>query len=159
MFSTHFWIRGFEYSADRSFFFISGASLVLIPALLINLFVLLFGVDEFSFFLEKIEILFFEETRFSSGVFFFHFLVFLSFCTVGHRFVVFVFEKHIRFLEMELILASVIVTLSDQYQLRLTRHNSFHSEFVLRELSYDHLNAAPSLLLRFFSLVILFSKC
>ena len=104
------------------------------------------------------EIFFFEDTRFSSGVFFFHFLVFLSFCTVGHGFVVFVFEKHILFLEMELILASVIVTMSDQYQLRLIKHNSFHSEFVLRGLSSDHLNAVPSLLLRFFSLVILLSK-
>ena len=58
---------------------------------------------------------------------------------------------------MELIRASV--TLSNQYQLWLTnRHNSFHFEFVLRWLSYDHGNVVPSLLLRFFSLVILFWK-
>ena len=52
-----------------------------------------------------------------------------------------------------------MVTFSDQYQLRLTKkHNSFHFEFVLRELSYDHVNAVPSLLQRFFSLVFIFSK-
>ena len=60
---------------------------------------------------------------------------------------------------MELIQASVMVTLSDQYQLQLTKkHNLLRWEFVLRGLSYDHVNAVPSLLLRFFSLVILFSK-
>ena len=59
----------------------------------------------------------------------------------------------------QLILLSVMVTLSDQYQLRLTKgHNSFHFEFVLRRLSYDHVNAVPSLLLRFFSLVNLISN-
>ena len=46
-----------------------------------------------------------------------------------------------------------------QYQLWLRkRHNSFHFEFVLRGLSCNHANAVPSLLLQFFSLVILFSK-
>ena len=38
------------------------------------------------------------------------------------------------------------------------KHNSFHFEFVLRGLSYDHVNAVPSLLQWFFSLVIIFSK-
>ena len=108
---------------------------------------------------KKIERFFFEETHTFSGVFFFHFLVFLCFCTVGHRFVTFVFEKPLLFLEMKLIRVSVMVTLSGQFQPRLTlRHNSFHFEFVLRDLSYDHVNAVSSLLLRFFSLVILFWK-
>ena len=92
-------------------------------------------------------------------VFFFSFSSFLMFLcsrSLLHRF---------RFLEAsplfgnQLILLSVMVTLSDQYQLRLTKgHNSFHFEFVLRRLSYDHVNAVPSLLLGFSSLANLISK-
>ena len=94
-------------------------------------------------------------------VFFFYFLfssflMFLHSRSLLHRF---------RFLEAsplfgnQLILLSVMVTLSDQYQLRLTKvHNSFHFEFVLRRLSYDHVNAVPSLLLGFSSLANLISK-
>ena len=113
----------------------------------------------FLFILEDRNIFFRRDSLFHWSFLFFHFLVFLSFCTVGHRFVVFVFEKPLLFLEIELIRASVMVTFSDQYQLRLTKkHNSFHFEFVLRGLSYDHVNAVPSLLQRFFSLVFIFSK-
>ena len=70
----------------------------------------------------KIKRFSFKDTRTFSRVFFFHFLVLLSFYTISrHRFVVFVFEKLLVFLGMELIRASVMVTLYGQYQLRLMK--------------------------------------
>ena len=151
-----------KVSVKCSCFWISGASLGLIPTLLINSFVLLFGVYEFCFFLEDQEIFFQRDSHFLWLLLLFCFFSFSSFLmflcsrSLLHRF---------RFLEAsplfgnQLILLSVMVTLSDQYQLRLTKgHNSFHFEFVLRRLSYDHVNAVPSLLLGFSSLANLISK-
>ena len=163
LFTIFLLFSGFLYLTRISFdksscFWISGASPGLISALLINLFVLLFGVDEFSFFLEDREIFFRRDSLFLWS-FLFPFSSFLIFLYCQSSLCYFRFWEASPLVGNGIDMSIGDVELSDQYQFRLRkRHNSFHFQFVLRGLSYDYVNAVPSLLLRFFSLIVPFSK-